>query len=495
MAPAYEHYFLQARTESGWETLERRGAPDGLRAAARARLGPGAEAACRIVGAAYDEDARAWTYAQLFRIDRLAPGAPAARPAPARAAASRVRAAAGATDMRLAYFALAMGGAIALLSFGIRSGFGLYLGPISLELGQGRETFALALAMQNLVWGVTQPFAGALADRVGPFRSIALGAVFYAAGLLLMSQSGTPEMFHLSAGLLIGIGLSGTSITIVLGAVGQLFPAARRSWALGVVGAAGSLGQFLVVPATQQLLDGFGWSGAAAITAIAALAMAPLGLAFLKARPVAAVAAGPEQTVRAALAEAALHPSFWLLVGGFFVCGFHVTFIAVHLPSYVSDIGLSPETGAWALGIVGLFNVVGSYMAGVLGGRFPKKYLLSALYLGRAVLMAGLLLLPASEAVVYVFAALLGFVWLGVVPLTSGLVADNYGLRHMSMLFGIVFLGHQLGGFLGSWMGGLAFDLTGAYDIVWWISIVLALASAALHWPIRALPRMAAAPA
>ena len=391
-------------------------------------------------------------------------------------------------NMRIAYSALFCGGIIVAMSFGIRSGFGLYLGPISLEFGYGREVFALSIAIQNLVWGFVQPFAGAFADRFGPFRAIAIGTLFYAAGTMLLGISGSPASLHLGAGLMLGIGLSGTAVGIILGAIGQIFPEERRSWALGIVGSCASLGQFLIVPLGQTLLDTVGWSQAAVITGLFSLVMIPLGLVFLWARPSSDVSAARNQSLGQVLSEAFAHPSFWLLFGGFFVCGFHVGYIATHLPSFVVDIGLSPQTGAWALSLVGLFNVIGAYSAGVLGGRMPKKHLLSGLYLGRSLIMVGFLLLPPTEFVVYLFAAAMGLVWLGTVPLTSGLVASIYGPRYMSMLFGIVFFGHQLGGFLGAWSGGYLFDRIGSYDIVWWISIGLGVMSALLHWPIQERP-------
>lgn len=414
----------------------------------------------------------------------------------AMAGGSIPRPAAQGVDMRLAYLALVLGGTIAALSFGIRSGFGLYLGPISLEFGYGREVFALSLAIQNLIWGLTQPFAGAFADRYGPYRAIALGAVFYAGGTMLLSYSSSPEMFHLSSGVLVGIGLAGTSHGIIFSAVSQLFPAERRSWALGITGAAGSLGQFLVVPAGQQLMEAVGWSSSALILGFVSLLIIPMGLVFLKAKPAQSTDSRPDQTIGEALRGAFAHPSFWLLCAGFFVCGFHVAYIAIHLPSFVVDMGFSAQTGAWALGVVGLANVIGSYSAGVLGGKYPKKYLLSSLYFARAAIMAGFVLLPPSEILVYVFAATMGLVWLSTVPLTGGLVADIYGPRYMSTLFGIVFLCHQLGGFTGAWLGGYMFDTTGSYEVVWWISVGLGIFSGMVHWPIRPLPetRMATVP-
>ncbi len=392
------------------------------------------------------------------------------------------------TDMRLAYLALILGGLIVALSFGIRSGFGLYLGPISLEFGYGREVFALSMAIQNLVWGLAQPFAGALADRYGPFRAIALGSLLYAAGTMMLAVSSAPSTLHLGAGILVGAGLSGTAVGIILGAVGRVFPSEQRSWALGIVGASASFGQFLMVPIGQHLLDSVGWSQTALIMAMLSLIIVPLGLVFLKVKPSNDVTSAPAQTVGEALSEAFVHPSFWLLIAGFFVCGFHVAYIATHLPSYVVDLGMPAQTGAWALGLVGLFNIIGSYSAGVLGGRLPKKYLLSSLYLARALIMAGFLVVPPSEFVVYLFAAAMGLVWLSTVPLTSGLVAFIYGPRYMSMLFGIVFVSHQVGGFLGAWLGGYVFDLTGSYVSVWWISVALGAFSAIIHWPIQERP-------
>ena len=475
----FEHYFLQRKIDGQWQTLSRQTAPEPLEAQATERLRSDAAVAWRIVGAAFDETDARWSYAQVFHLSR-----PAAAPAPVMT-----------PSQRLAFVALILGGLIAAVSFGVRGGFGLYLGPISLDFGVGREVFALSIALQNLVWGVTQPFFGAFADRYGPFRAIMIGGVFYAAGIVLMAESTSPAMLHFSTGFLVAIGLSGTSFGIIFGAVAQLFPPERRSWALGIVGAAGSLGQFLIVPFTQTLLDNLGWNTSMLFTAVLVLMMIPMGLVFLKTRPVPQEDAPRDQTMREALSEACRHPSFWFLVMGFFVCGFHVAYISVHLPSYVVDLGLAAQTGAWALGLVGLCNVIGSYLAGVAGGRFSKKYLLSALYLGRAIVMAGFVLLPPSEAMVYVFAVAMGFLWLSTVPLTSGLVAYIYGPRYMGMLFGIVFFSHQIGGFLGAWLGGYAYDTLGSYELVWWISIGLGVLSSLVHWPIRERPVAQLAPA
>jgi MFS family permease len=520
MARQFEYYYLQRNNGSTWETLEQSGSATTLTSHLNDRMAALGGVGLRIVGANFNEAAGAWLYEQLFYIDpstvdltgvdriraltfpdkgesggttlgNLAPAVdqvkvPKSVSPPARSAISRVNQGELAqVNMRLAYLALTLGGIIAALAFGIRSGFGLYLGPISLEFGYGFEVFAFSLAIQNLIWGLVQPFAGALADRYGPFKAIALGTVLYSAGTIMLSFADTPGLFHLSAGVLVGAALAGTSFGIILSAVSQLFPLERRSWALGVVGAAGSLGQFLVVPASQALLDAVGWSSSALIMGVVALLMLPLGLIFLKARPAASIVTGSTQTIGAALREAFHHPSFWFLSAGFFVCGFHVAFIAVHLPSFVVDIGLSAQVGAWALGLVGLFNVIGSYSAGVLGDKYPKKYLLSSLYLGRSIIMVGLVLLPPSELLIYVFAGTMGLLWLSTVPLTSGLVADIFGPRYMSTLFGIVFLSHQIGAFLGAWLGGYAYDALGSYDAVWWIAVALGLFSAIIHWPIR----------
>ena len=388
-------------------------------------------------------------------------------------------------NMRLAYIALFCGGIIGALAFGIRSGFGVFLPPITAELGVGREVFAFSLAIQNLIWGATQPFAGAIADRYGPFRAICGGAIVYAAGTVLIAFSATPSMLHLSAGVLVGAGLAGTSFGIILGAVGQLFPPERRSWALGVTGASGSLGQFLLVPVAGSLVAGFGWKDAALFMGLGSLVMIPLAIAFW---PVKGTKANPlpsGQSLGQALREAFGYKSFWLLTSGFFVCGFQVAFIAVHLPAYVTDLGMPVTIGANALALVGLFNVIGSYSAGVLGGKFSKKYLLSMLYFGRSVVIVFLLLMPPSELMIYVFASAMGLLWLSTVPLTSGLVGQIFGMRYMSMLFGIVFFSHQIGSFLGVWLGGIFFDETGSYDLIWYMSIALALFAGFIHWPIR----------
>jgi predicted MFS family arabinose efflux permease len=381
---------------------------------------------------------------------------------------------------------------LALLSFGIRSSFGLFLAPMSDDFGWGREVFAVAIALQNLLWGLSQPVAGAFADRYGAGRVLALGALIYAAGLFMMSTASTPGMLTLSAGVLVGIGVAGASFAIVLAAFTRLMPDDKRSWALGIGTAAGSAGQFFMVPLGQGFLSAYGWSTALTLFGCIALIMVPCAAALASPpNP----RGGQHQSAGAALKEAFAHPSYNLLTLGFFVCGFHVAFIQTHLPAYITDMGLEAGLAAWALAIVGGANIVGAYSAGLLGGRFSKKYLLSALYFARAVAIALFVILPISNVSVLLFSAAIGLLWLSTVPLTSGLVAQFFGTRHMAMLFGIVFFSHQVGAFLGVWLGGYFFDATGSYDLVWWASVALGLLAAAVHWPIReaAVARLAGA--
>ncbi len=382
---------------------------------------------------------------------------------------------------------------ISLLNFGVRAGFGLWLDPMSREFAWSREVFALAVAIQNLVWGLAQPFAGALADKYGSARVLAAGAVIYAGGVLLIAFADTPLMLSLSLGLMVGLGVAGSSFAIVLAAFGRMMPPERRSQALGLGTAAGSMGQFLLVPVSQVFLDSFGWQ-----TALIVLSLFPLLVI-----PLATVMAGraemspgeQHQSLGAAIREAGAHRGYLLLVAGFFVCGFHVAFIQVHLPPYITDLGLAPEIAAWALALVGLFNIAGSYISGILGGRYSKKYLLSSLYFARAVVIAIFVLLPPSVPTVLAFSAAMGLLWLSTVPLTSGLVAQIFGPRYMATLFGFVFFSHQVGAFLGVWLGGYFFETTGSYVMVWWMGVALAVFAALVHWPIdeRQVERLARA--
>lgn len=381
---------------------------------------------------------------------------------------------------------------IALLNFGTRAGFGLFMEPISSTNGWGREVFALAIGVQTVLWGFGQPFAGAFADKYGSARVLAIGAVFYAAGVALTSVASTPTMLNLTTGMLVGIGLAGTSFTVALSAIARMVSPERRSWALGLGTAAGSLGQFLMVPLGQAFIAAYGWAFALILLSLFALAIIPLSTALAGKTP---DGGGPKQSMSEALREAGGERSYWLLIAGFFVCGFHVSFIQTHLPAYVVDRGLDPRTGAWALALVGLANVVGSYTAGVMGGKHSKKYLLSFIYAARAVVITVFVLMPMTQTSVLIFAFCMGLLWLSTVPLTSGLVAQIFGPRYMATLFGIVFFSHQVGGFLGVWLGGRLFDLTGSYDVVWWISAALGVFSAIVHFPIDERPLVRAAPA
>jgi predicted MFS family arabinose efflux permease len=374
---------------------------------------------------------------------------------------------------------------IALITFGLRTSFGLFTEPLSVVRGWDRETFALAIAVQNLMWGLGQPFAGAVADRYGAGRVLAVGGVIYAGGTVLMALSTTGATFALTGGVLIGLGLSGASFAIVLAAFARLVPPEQRSWALGIGTAAGSLGQFLFAPLGQAFITEYG-----PITALVLLsgfvALVPLLAIALTGRgDESELDAEPEVSARQAIRAALAHPSYLLLTCGFFVCGFHIAFISTHLPPYLTDLGFSGSLAAWALALIGLFNVIGAYSAGVLGGFQSKRLLLSGIYAGRAVLFALFLALPKSPAVVLVFAAFMGLLWLSTVPPTSGLVAVMFGTRHVGMLFGVVFLSHQVGAFIGAWLGGIVYEATGAYDLMWWLSIALGLAAAIVHLPIN----------
>jgi MFS family permease len=388
---------------------------------------------------------------------------------------------------------------MAILTFGPRSTFGFFLQPLSAELGTGRDVFAFAIAIQNLLWGVAQPFAGAIADRYGTIRSLWAGAVLYAAGLVLMAYSSTPGMLTLSAGVLIGFGLAGASFTIVLAAFGKLLPEERRSFAFGAGTAAGSFGQFLFSPLAVALLGSVGWHNTLIIFAVMVLFCLPLSLAVATPAQEAGVSATAvrPQSFREALGEAFGHGSYILLVLGFFTCGFHVAFITTHLPPYLIDKGLEAKWGGWVIAFIGLFNIIGSIAAGVLGNRFPKRYLLSTIYFLRAIAIAAFVLVPVTPASALLFGAAMGVLWLSTVPLTSGLVGLMFGMRYMATLFGFVFFSHQAGSFVGVWLGGVLYERTGSYDVVWWLGVALGIFAALVNLPIREKPveRLAAAPA
>ena len=392
---------------------------------------------------------------------------------------------------------IACGALILSLSLGTRQSFGLFLHPVTADLGIGRETFALAMAIQNILWGLFQPVTGMIADKFGAGRVVLVGAVLYTLGLIVMSGMTTPFELHLGAGVLIGIAMAATGFSVILGPVARKVPAERRSMALGIVSAGGSFGQFAMAPMGQALIAAQGWPGAFLILAVFAAAIAPLAVAVAgrPERSGAEVATPDTQALPEALREAAGHRGYIYLTTGFFVCGFQVVFVAVHLPAYLVDVGLTAGAGAMALALIGIFNIIGTYACGALGGRYSKKWLLSGLYLLRALVIAIFLVLPKTELSVYVFAAALGLLWLGTVPLTSGLVAQIFGVRYMATLFGIVFFSHQLGSFLGVWIGGAVYDATGSYDSVWIASIALGIAAALIHMPIaeKPVPRLAAA--
>lgn len=379
------------------------------------------------------------------------------------------------------------------LTMGLRSTFGLFQAPIASDLGFSRASFGFAMAVQQLLWGLFQPFCGMVADRYGSGRVLVTGALAYTAGLLVMSGSGDIVGFNIGAGWLVGFGLSATSFSVVLGALGRLLAPEKRSVAFGIATAGGSVGQFIMAPIGQQLIATQGWSGALAVMALIAALMALSGF-FLQSKAGDEVRLGggagetADQTIRQAMGEACGDSSYRYLTLGFFVCGFQVAFITIHLPAYLLDLGMTARTGAISLALIGFFNIIGTYGCGVLGGRFPKRYLLSALYFLRAVVVLIFLMLPKTDMAVYLFASAMGLLWLGTVPLTSGLVAQIFGPRYMSTLFGIVFFSHQVGSFIGVWLGGYLYDTTGSYDGIWYGSVVLGLAAALLHLPISEQP-------
>jgi MFS family permease len=387
---------------------------------------------------------------------------------------------------------------ISLIGFGPRAALGFFLTPLSNAHGWGREIFAFSVAMRTLIYGAAQP--GAIADRFGTGRVIVAGTLLYAAGLFMMAHADTPGMLYLSSGVLIGFGLSGCSFNLIISSFGKLLPESWRSTAFGAGTAAGSFGQFLFSPLGVSLIDNFGWRAAIEIFAGLLLLMVPL--AFAISTPPADAhghggtpGAAPAQTYKQALAEAFGHRSYILLVLGFFTCGFQLAFVTVHLPAYLVDRGLSAQIGGWTLGIIGLFNIVGAMGSGYLGNFLPKRYILSFIYFARALAVVALITLPASPAVTLIYGAVTGLLWLSSVPPTSGLVALMFGTRWLAMLFGIAFFSHQVGGFLGVWLGGLVFEATGSYDPVWWLGVLFGVLSALINLPIVEQPvsRLAAA--
>ncbi|MBI3531615.1 MAG: MFS transporter [Burkholderiales bacterium] len=380
---------------------------------------------------------------------------------------------------------LVCGAAIVTLSMGIRHGFGLWLQPVTQAQGWTRETFSMAIAIQNLTWGFAGIFAGMLADKFGAFRVIIGGAMLYALGLFGMAHAPTPLLFALTAGVLIGMAQAGTTYAVIYGVIGRNVSLEKRSWAMGVAAAAGSFGQFLMVPTEGFLISSLGWQQALVALGAAALLIAPLAWGLHEPRFAGAAAPKREQSILQALKEAFSYPSFQLLMAGYFVCGFQVVFIGVHMPSYLRDKNLSPEVASYALALIGLFNVFGTYIAGTLGQRLQKKNILAFIYFARSIAITLFLLVPLSPMSVYIFSAVMGLLWLSTVPPTNAVVAQIFGVAHLSMLSGFVFFSHQIGSFMGVWLGGYLYDKTGSYDIVWYIAIALGVAAALVNLPVR----------
>lgn len=388
--------------------------------------------------------------------------------------------------MTALWLVIVCGCLISLLSFGPRSVLGLFLVPMTETQGWSREIFALSLAIQNLMWGIGQPFAGAVADRYGTGRVLAFGGLVYAGGLVLMAWAPTPAWLHVSAGLMIGLGMAAASFSIVLAAFGRRVPPEKRPMVFGIGTAAGSMGQFLFAPMGRAFIADYGWEQALILLGVIMLAIPVLAFA-LRGRSDQSAAADfiKNQTLTQAVTQAFAHRSYVLLVIGFFVCGFHVAFITAHLPAYLEDLGMDPTLGAWSLALIGLFNVIGSLASGVISGRYSKPIFLALIYLARAAIIALFLILPISTLTVLVFSATMGLLWLSTVPPTSALVAIMFGPKYMATLMGIVFFNHQLGAFLGVWLGGRLYDTTGSYDVVWYLGIALGILAAIVHWPIR----------
>lgn len=397
-------------------------------------------------------------------------------------------------DWRTPLLVVLAGCLIAMIGFGIRSVFGLFMDPMLSAKGWSRETFSLALAIQNLLWGIGVPIAGILADKFGPSRVLGLGAVVYAVGVYGMAESTSSGMLHLTAGVLTGTGVAFTAFSLALAAMAKAVGPARRTMALGLGTAAGSFGQVVFSPVSQQFIAQYGWHDSLFILSALALVIIPLAMVLPKSDG-GKNESTVDQSVSQALSEAIRHRGYILLTIGFFVCGFHVAFITVHFPSYVRDVGLDPLVGAVALSLVGLCNIMGSFLSGVIGQRFSKKSTLSVIYLLRAVCITGLLMAPKTEFTIYAFAAAMGFLWLSTVPLTTGIVAQVFGVRYMATLFGVVFFSHQLGSFLGVYLGGYLYDTTGTYDAVWWAGVVLGVMAAVIHWPINEAPMARLRPA
>ncbi|MGO1118508.1 MFS transporter [Rhodovibrionaceae bacterium A322] len=395
---------------------------------------------------------------------------------------------------RSPYIVLLAAGITMAISMGVRQTLGLFLDPLSQATGVSLASISLAIAFQNLIWGVATPMFGALADRYGGARFLLLGSLLYALGLVITAYADSGFMIHLGAGVTIGFGVAAMGMPLVMSAVARVAPLEKQSLWLGIASTGGSVGQFLLLPGSQMMIERFGWSLALVGLALISLIVVPL-TASLAGKAVSKSATANDQSLSEAVKEAKGHSGYWLLTAGFFVCGFHVSFVATHLPGYIVSCNLSAAVGAQALGLVGLFNIFGGLLAGWLGGIYRKKYLLTGIYFARAVVISLFILAPKTELAVYLFSASFGLLWLSTVPLTSALVGQIFGARYLATLFGVVLMGHQVGAFFGAWFGGISVDMTGSYDSVWWISVALALLAAALHWPITDKPLRDLAPA
>jgi predicted MFS family arabinose efflux permease len=383
---------------------------------------------------------------------------------------------------RTATVVLVCGSLVLTLGMGLRHGFGLFLLPVTADMHWSRATFAFALALQNLVWGATQPFAGMLADKYGSGRVVVGGALLYVIGLFWMAHPTTPFAFVLAAGVMIGTGLSGVTFSVITGVLGRAFPPEKRSMVLGISAAAGSFGQFALLPLTQWLISHVGWTGALIALGCVGILMAPLAAALVERRTAHVHAF--QQSAGQAMREALGHRGYVLLTLGFFVCGFQLVFIGVHLPAYLADHGLPASVAVTALALIGLFNIVGTYTTGWLGAKMPKRYILSFIYFARAIVIALFVFLPLSPMSVYLFAMALGVLWLSTVPPTNSIVAHMFGVRYLAMLSGFTFFSHQIGSFLGAWLGGMLYDVSGSYDIVWYLTIALGIVAGLINLPI-----------
>jgi len=383
---------------------------------------------------------------------------------------------------------LVCGATIVTLSMGVRHGFGLWLQPVTQAQGWSRETFAFAMAIQNLMWGLTGIFAGMLADKLGAFKVILAGAALYSLGLFGMAYAPTPWLFTATAGALIGMAQAGTTYAVIYGVIGRNVSPERRSWAMGIAAAAGSFGQFLMVPTEGLLINSLGWQQGLVVLGAAMLLIVPLAWGLREPGFAGGASMAREQSILQALREAFKYPSFQLLMAGYFVCGFQVVFIGVHMPSYLKDKGLSPQVASYALALIGLFNVFGTYMAGSLGQRMAKKNILSFIYFARAVVIGVFLIAPLTPASVYVFASCMGLLWLSTVPPTNAAIAQIFGVQHLSMLGGFVFFSHQIGSFMGVWLGGVLYDKLGNYDLVWYLSIALGVFAGLVNLPVKEAP-------